>query len=298
MDARRRLRIAVLLGVLAVLLVVAWRTVRHDVKRALRSSTKVADAPPVARTRQRSAGCDGATPNAPNTTYELPDRRRFHLFPPRRLAPGTPATLLLAFHGWGDDGLHLADWMAVHEHVDDATLTVYPDADADWDLGGPKDVAFVTRIVAAIGARHCIDPSRVLAFGFSWGGRFASRVACSPTSPLAAVAIGDASYHDARRGDTCPASDVFVTVRTHDEDERPEWGRDAARRWAESARCKTQEPLASHPGCAAWTGCADGKRVVLCEDAFFDPSWPKAWNHTVRAESLELARMFFAGQLP
>ncbi len=297
---RRLRRTAILFGVLVVLCVLAWRLHGRELRRTLRTATRVPYAPHwAARDGVRAPGCTHGSPIPHDETFELPDERRFHVFGPRSgSAEPTPAPLLLVFHGIGDDGKHFADWFEMHTQVGEAAFTVYPDADGAWDLHGEKEPAFVEQIVSVMGERHCIDPSRIFAFGFSWGGKLVSHLACRRDTPLRAAGIGDASYHPYGPG-SCAPMDVFVTVRTHDDDEKPEWGKDAAKRWAENGRCAA-EPVAvpNERGCTTWPGCEGGHRVVLCEDSFFDPSWPKEWNHTVRKESLALAWRFFTRTLP
>lgn len=270
---------------------------RHELRRtilSLRRATPVAEAPPVT-TAGPSAGCLAPAAAPDNELFSLPDGRRFVVYLPRARGTG-PAPLVVGLHGWGDDALHFADWFPLHDHVAPEAFVVYPDAEGRWDVRAEGDVVFVARVVAAVAARHCIDTSRLYAFGFSWGGRLASNLACAGRTPFRAVALGDASYHG--RTGPCAPTDVFVTVRTHDQDERPESGRDAADRWAATNRCEAKAtPLAGAPTCAEHRSCATGKRVVLCEDAFFDPSWPKEWNHTVRTPYVELAARFFAGKL-
>ncbi len=294
-------RTLLLLAVLAVLSGVALMLHRHEIRGTIygyRKGTPASDGPPLVRDAVRSTGCDASTRSASprGELFALPDGRKFTVHGPRRSAPDRALPLLVVLHGWGDDGNHFADWFAMHEHVGDGAFTVYPDADGAWDVNGDRDVEVVDRIVRAVASRQCIDPSRLFAFGFSWGGRLASNVACAGRTPFRAVAVGDSSYHT--RPGTCRPSNVFVTVRTHDDDERPEGGKAGARRWAENGHCSpTAAPLAPGLGCVEYPGCADGKRVVLCEDDFFDPSWPKAWNHTVRPEHQDLAWRFFTGEL-
>lgn len=298
MTARRR-RTAFLFGVLVALSVLAWRLHGRELRRTLRPATRILFAPHwAARDGVRAPGCAAASPIPHGDTFELPDKRRFHVFGPAR-EPAAPAPLVLVFHGIGDDGKHFADWFEMHTQVGEEAFTVYPDADGYWDIRGDKEDTFVERIVSAMGARHCIDPSRIFAFGFSWGGKLVSHLACSHATSLRAAGIGDASYHPYSDPGSCRPTDVFVTVRTHDDDEKPEWGRDAAKRWAENGRCAA-EPIAvaNERTCKTWPGCEGGHRVVLCEDDFFDPSWPKEWNHTVRKESLALAWKFFTRTLP
>lgn len=296
-----RTRLYVLSAVLLALSTVAFALHRHELRqslRALRRPTPVADGPRLVAGVPRSAGCEAkplvAVPRG--DLFALPGGRRFTLFGPREARPEAPAPLVVVLHGWGDDGAHFADWFAMHDHVDAAAFVLYPDSDGSWDVRERRDVETVDRMVAAVAARHCIDPARLYAFGFSWGGKLASLLACEAQTPFAAVGIGDSSYHSHAR--SCAPANVFVTVRTHDHDEQPAWGKDGARRWATTNRCAPDPvPMKVGQGCVEYPRCETGKRVVLCEDAFFDPSWPAAWNHTVRPDFQRLAWSFFDGKL-
>lgn len=295
---RRSVIVLGAVGLVVALSLLAWRRWGRRIRGLVEAPVRIEDAPLAPVTARRSTGCERGVPSsADGVRLALPDGVRVLVHGPRRADTAEALPLVLVFHGYGDDAVHFASWLPVHEHVGEAAFTAYPDVQADWDIRGTRDVRRVERLVAALEARYCLDPSRVYAFGFSWGGKLVSRLACSP-SPIRAFAIGDASYHGADPHETCPPQDVFVTVRTHDTDERPERGRDAAKAWAAHAHCRG-EPSASQvtPSCRSFQGCDGGKRVVLCEDGFFDPSWPTAWNHTVLPASLDLAWSFFDGRL-
>ncbi len=148
-----------------------------------------------------------------------------------------------------------------------------------------RDIDFVASILDALAKTYCVDTTRVLALGFSYGGRFVNHLACRAPTLVRGAVIAASRWDKSEPASACAAPmPVLVVHRTRDATMPLAGGRDAAERWAKIDRCAGTEPITN--GCLAWTGCAAGA-VTFCEDTHYDPAWPSAWNHTMR-ESYEL----------
>lgn len=197
---------------------------------------------------------------------------------------GAPKPIVLAFHGWASNGLGFQKWFALEKYVEGGAYVVYPDSEGEnWDYSGERDLDFVSSIIDAIAASYCVDRTRVLALGFSYGGRFVNHLACRRPSLVRAIVVAGSRWDESETSCVAPMP-VLVVHRTRDRTMPIRGGRNAAERWAKIDGCATPRPVTN--GCLAWTECRDGG-VTFCEDTHFDPEWPSAWNHTMR-ESYEL----------
>lgn len=260
-----------------------WWTTRH---RAVLGNVTVDPGPLVVGSLPpakgaRSAGCGKATERAKGTDLAA-GGRHFSLWGP---ASGTEAKpIVLAFHGWGSNGRQFQQWFEMEKRVEDEAYVVYPDADGpNWDYTGDKDIRFVIAMVEEVAASYCVDTSRVLAVGFSYGGRFVNHLGCRAPALVRGIVIAGSRW-DAEETTCVAPIPVLVTHRTRDTTMPIAGGREAAERWAKLERCTGTQPISN--GCLAWTGCEAGA-VTFCEDRHYDPEWPRSWNHTMR-ESYEL----------
>lgn len=188
----------------------------------------------------------------------------------------------MTYHGWYASGTAFQNWFKMENAVGNAGITVYPDAlNNMWDLGGDSDLVFFDEIMKQLGDTYCINPSRVLGFGFSFGGKFMNYLGCRRAGYVKAIAVGDGS--DGGPGSRCGRLPVLFVHRTHDNDERIDWARGAKNAWVSRMGCSAEaEPGDLTFNCAVNSGCRNPGNVTFCEDTFFDPSWPADWNHTVR----------------
>ena len=145
--------------------------------------------------------------------------RTYHLYVPA--APSSPAPLVVMLHGGFGTGTQAEqayhwDDVADRDHV----VIAYPDGlDRAWNTGGGccgkpaasnvDDVAFLTRMVAAIEQQLPIDAHRVYATGISNGGIMAYTLACRTTL---FAAIGPDS---ATQLGTCPSPTPLSVIHVH-----------------------------------------------------------------------------------
>lgn len=223
-------------------------------------------------------------------SYTTKSGRTFHVWLPNGYDATRAYPVVLTFHGWYTNGRDFESWFKMEDH-DEGAFTVYPDSHgATWDLSGDRDIDFVADIVEAVSNAYCIDRKHVFALGFSYGGKFVHHLGCKRPALVRAIAVGDGSWAQEKG---CAPLPVLVTHRTRDHDERLEWGKDAAERWAKIDGCSAspQSSDAVH-GCVSYPGCTGGS-VTFCEDTHFDPTWPETWNHTIREEYRGLTWSWF-----
>ena len=244
----------------------------------------------------RSTGCGKARRAARGEKHTGPGGRTFHVWTPSAYDPGAAYPVVLTLHGWGGNGPAFAKWFEMEKYVDDSAIVVYPDArDGVWDFHGETDLDFTAGVLDALSEEYCVDRSRVLAFGFSFGSTMAQHLACKRPDLVKAAAAGAGSW--AERTPNCVEPiPVLVVHRTRDDNESMSGAKDAVKRWVAFDQCRTDsQPSALGHGCIEYPGCAAQSSVTFCEDTHHDRSWPRSWNHTVREEYRALVWQWFAG---
>jgi poly(3-hydroxybutyrate) depolymerase len=244
----------------------------------------------------RSPGCALPARAAARGESRARGGRTFHVWTPTSYESAKPYALVLAFHGWSSNGRDFQKWFLMEDHVRGEAIVVYPDAiGSAWDFRGDKELELFDSIVADIGGAYCLDPARTFAVGFSYGGRIVHHIGCHRSEALRGIAAGGSDWNIAERT-ACGRVPVIVTHRTHDGSMSFEGGRTSAAKWAGVNGCGPGDVVTdARLGCRAYAGCA--APVAFCADAHFDPSWPKAWNHTVREGYLDLTWRWLAALL-
>jgi polyhydroxybutyrate depolymerase len=220
--------------------------------------------------------------------------RPYVIAPPAGYDERRPYPLVLVIHGWHTTAAAFAEWFAMERFVDDGALVVYPDtpegANGVWDVGGTRDLDALDAVIDDVSAAYCVDRGRVLAFGFSYGGKLAHHLGCTRPDRVKAVSVGDGSMGSREVG--CGKVPLLVTHRTEDGDELFAWGWWAAERWLEGAGCSRDAEVVDAPhGCRTFRGCRVPQ--TFCEDTYSNLAWPPAWNHTVREEYRALTWAWF-----
>lgn len=231
---------------------------------------------------KRSAGCGTSRPAASGTTYTTPSGRTFHVWGPASYDPQKAYPVALVYHGWKVDGRAFQGWFEMEKYVSNQAFVVYPDASGGlWDLSGQSDLVFFDEMTKMLEGTYCTDPSRVLGFGFSYGGHFMSHLGCERAGHVKALVIGAAGGEGKIEG--CGRLPVLYTHRTKDLDEVISGAYASAARWAKRNGCTTEiATVDAQMNCSTHVKCSAPGSVTFCEDTFFDPGWPAAWNHTVR----------------
>jgi polyhydroxybutyrate depolymerase len=140
-----------------------------------------------------------ATPGATETTIDIRPglvKRTYILDVPGGAAPAAGWPLVLLLHGGGGTAEGMANstgGFPASAAARGFAVARPQGIDRQWNDGRPQvgaadDVAFLEAVVADVGTRVPLDPSRTYAAGISNGAMMTGRLACEPTMRLAAVA--------------------------------------------------------------------------------------------------------------
>lgn len=248
--------------------------------------------PPVVATT--SAGCGTDRADAWGVDSATPGGRTFHVWGPSGYDKNKTYPVVIMFHGIQSNGRDFESWFKMEDYTNNEAFVVYPDAAPEWDTWGDKDVLFFDAMVKQLGQTYCINPSRVLAFGYSWGGHFVDRLGCQRAGYVKAMMIGAGGTSGAG-GAGCGRLPVLVTTRALDYDEPPANAQGVASKWVGINQCGAagakayQNDTVTGSGamgwCQAYAGCKTPGSVKYCYDdssmagiPYYDPSW----DHTVR----------------
>ncbi|MBX3024654.1 hypothetical protein KF840_07065 [bacterium] len=206
---------------------------------------------------------------------------------PDSVKPGTPAPVLLDFHGFGHSGAgvwNVSGFKALAER--EGFITAYPEGlpvqltlrgqdvtGPGWRMdaiAGNRDVAFTAALLDQLERDYCVDRRRIYATGFSNGAFFSQLLACAMADRIAAVAPVSGGT---LRVDCAPARPVPILIQHGSEDDLipVALGREVRDRWRALDGC-TGEAEADGPTCQRWR-CRDGAVVAYCEDAY-PHRWP------------------------
>lgn len=270
----------------------AWQRILH--RRAVSSAVAfVSDGSVFTEAGTRSRGCAAPREALIGETIATKSARTFHVWGPSGYDRTRSYPVVLAFHGWGSNGRDFEKWFTMESFVGGAAFVVYPDAKgANWDYHGNVDLDFTEEILDAVSDAWCIDRAHVLAMGFSYGARFVHHLGCKRPSLVRAVVAGGGNWD--WETDCKGPMQMLVVHRTADTTIPIKEAKEAAERWAKIDACSRGTVVTdSAYGCFAYPDCAAAS-VTFCEDTHSDPSWPNAWNHTVREEYRALAFEWFA----
>lgn len=241
-------------------------------------------APVVATT---SAACGTAKARPTGTEFVLASGRKFHVWGPSNYDENKTYPVVFMFHGLGADGPAFASWFEMEKYVEGEAFVVYGSATtvgASWQPGTQAELDYFDQVVQRLGAEYCINPSRLLAFGFSWGGSAASAIACKRAGYVKALAFGAGSWGGGLTG--CGRLPVIGANRTADTNETVAMGTNTAKKWAAYNKCSTSTtPSDAGMNCQTWGACKNPGSVTFCEDTSdmsTIPGYSPDWNHTVR----------------
>ncbi len=248
-----------------------------------------------------SAGCA-------NTTIEQGRRlvrtidvggtpRQVILDVPDSVKAGTPAPVLLDFHGFTHSGAgvwNVSGFKALAAR--DGFITAYPEGlpihlrlhdedleGAGWQMdaiAGNRDVAFTTALLDQLERDYCVDRRRIYSTGFSNGAFFSQLLACAMSGRIAAVAPVSGGT---LRVDCTPSRPVPILIQHGSEDDLipVDSARQSRDRWRTLDGC-TGDAQPDGPACQRWNDCNAGAVVEYCEGPYGHRWQPEAtervWN--------------------
>lgn len=227
--------------------------------------------------------------------------RTYRLFVPPGYDGRQRLPVVLDLHGSGGNAAGQAatsgfEGIAATERFIVATL----DADgARWNVpvqpDREDDVAYVSDVLAHVGARLCADASRVYATGFSGGGRMTSLLACRLGSRLAAAApVAGLRFPGPCNGRAVPLLTLHGLADTQNPYDghvpgRAEWVEsvpDALASWARHNGCTGGAALEDPPGPLStlqYAGCPSGADVRLIRIDGLGHTWTRREVDTTAA---------------
>src|SRR4030095_1043345 len=116
-------------------------------------------------------------------------QREYILYVPSSYEPGTPAPLVLNFHGYTSNALEQMFYGDFRPIADTAGfLVVHPQGTKDmlgnnhwnvgWGTSTVDDLGFTSALIDSLSAQFDIDPNRIYSTGMSNGGFMSYKLAC------------------------------------------------------------------------------------------------------------------------
>jgi polyhydroxybutyrate depolymerase len=282
------------------------------------------------------AGCGPIKPHASGTTVEtittVDGNRTYRLHVPPGYTGASFVPLVLNFHGLGSNAIQQEGYSGLVP-VSDANgfILVSPDGTTNgfgqqfWNTvlyeSAPYDIAFTEAILDELEDELCIDTWRVYSTGMSNGGLMSTRLACSLSSRIAAVAPVAGGYYPALLtafpNEICPdtrpvpfldfhgTSDTTVPYyggaglggaqfrlpvdnNTTDEDIMEDW---AAHNNCTSGRQESQ--YTTNVRLIEYTGCDDDADATHYAIDGGGHTWPGSFNGTQEISAASLMWTFF-----
>ena len=230
-----------------------------------------------------SSGCGNAAAPPGEAVRHLTVQgtdRSFIVSAPAAIDPEVPLSLVFVFHGNGGNGEGMKS-MGIQNApgAQDAAVFVFPDGLPFKGFGvgwngrcDGYDMELFDTIVETLSADYCIDPGRVFAAGFSWGGDMCQSLACCRGDVVRAIA-------PASGPELYPPGECIDSVRPAfrmtyaDNDAYPPamFAERIAFYRTEQGCSETSTPIEPSP-CIAYDDC--DQPVIACEYAGLGHAWP------------------------
>lgn len=108
-----------------------------------------------------------------NVPFQTDESKDYSLVIPSTYAEGEPTAAFLALHPWNTDRWNGETWCEELADFAEANnvILVCPDGGEDGKIDDPIDTAFTSFILDSAFQWYDIDPTKLYAIGFSWGGK-------------------------------------------------------------------------------------------------------------------------------
>lgn len=185
--------------------------------------------------------------------------RRYIVSVPANYDPAHAYPLLFAFHGGGDNGQSFMGWSGVESVAEG--IYIYPDGvNGIWAEEVYNDDFRLERAAYEWTAAHfCVDPARVFAWGFSWGGWVTTQFACN--SPDLLRGVVEIAGGGPQRNCDVPVA-MMLIHGTADEAEPISSSESTLARFTELNGCSQDTAVYDPEPCQSYTGCE--APVVWC----------------------------------
>lgn len=214
----------------------------------------------------RSAGCDTtAAPSPVEGTVVNLDGRSYRYYLPQGYDSSRAYPVVYVLHGTGANGQQMSQYIKMQDYVQGRAIVVFPDgAGGRWDTSGDSDLQFFDAMNADLGAKSCMDPSRVFVTGFSLGGYMTNYLGCHRGAAIRAIAPAAGGFPGAAEG--CTPLPAFVYHKRQDDVVAITQGEAARDAWKSIDGCSDDTQPFGELGCVSYKGCAEGTALVWCAD--------------------------------
>lgn len=270
----------------------------------------------------RSAGC-GKAPPTRGADVNLGARKYIPFQgwnyssngPGEQGQPGYP--VMVALHGCGAHARNFGEFVLFEDKVGDEGIVIYADAEhgendgCDWKVGSETELTYLDQVLTDVAGKYCIDQSRVLVLGYSWGSYQAHHYACSRPGTVKAVIGAAGGYPDWTYPNpntnadprACGQIHTLIYGRTHDNNEYISKSYNARDKKLETNGCQNNPSPAAAPfvnnpnpnvvGCVDYPGCVGDLRMTFCEDPYKFAN--NSYNHTIWQEYHRSLWQWFTG---
>jgi predicted esterase len=141
----------------------------------------------------------------------------------------------------------------------DATTTGWPNTN-----GG--DIAFLNAMLTWLESNLCVDTTRIMSTGMSYGGIMSDTIGCQMPDVFRAVAVMSGSLFSTGRGSTCKSHDIaaWITHGTADTTVDISGDETARDQFLADNHCGTTSTAVDPSPCMSYDGCDSGYPVVWC----------------------------------
>jgi polyhydroxybutyrate depolymerase len=220
-----------------------------------------------------SSGCSAtSSPASGMATIDVGGTtRQYILTLPAGYDPRHAYPLLFAFHGgsynaqWVVDGTapQSGPYYGIQAVANNTAILVAPQAlSGSWTNQSGRDVAYVDAMISRFESQLCVDQSRILATGFSFGAIMTIALGCNDSSKFRAIAAMSGEIMNG-----CPDTRSLPYWSSHgmsDPTINFSLGQAARDTFVQRNHCSTQTVAVSPPGCVSYQGCDAGFPVVWC----------------------------------
>ena len=141
----------------------------------------------------------------------------------------------------------------------DATTSGWPNTN-----GG--DIAFLNAMLTWLKSNLCVDTTRIMSTGFSYGGIMSDTIGCQMPDVFRAVAVMSGSLFSTGRGSTCKSHNIaaWITHGTADPTVDISGDETARDQFLADNHCATTSTAVDPSPCMSYDGCDSGYPVVWC----------------------------------
>lgn len=214
--------------------------------------------------------------------------RSYLLFVPQTYDPNRPLPLVWVFHWMDGDGQSFRDFGMPFDSVSgEDAIVLYPDGlpqynqwvngqkGWDWNPANNNDLDMLDQVNQDLRDTYCVDPARIFATGFSYGGHHGYTLACYRGDVLRAVApIAGKMFADTT---ACGSASTSIMAATGMQDYQSDSFSGFTFFEGRMSCSSTVKPLAGLP-CEEYTSCLSGQRAIWCGQYDEGHTIPQTWD--------------------